>query len=354
MSTFLRIAVKLAFLVMVFGVVLFGFAYIYFFKSTLNALPYEQPKLVRVHRGMRYRQIVDELHKQGIIKYKEPLYIVGYAFRKEAENIKPGRYYIPSQMTNVGLIQFMHSREQDEVRVLIPDGLQGREVAGVINEYLDIDSLDFMKAFTDTVLLRELGIPAPNAEGYLLPDTYNIPWESTARDVLKFFVKEFRKLYNDSLQAIATRAGLTESEVITLASIVQSETPVKSERPLIAGVYLNRLRKGMKLQADPTVEYALGGEHRRLFLRDLKFDSPYNTYMYEGLPPGPINNPSRDAILAALHPEPTPYLFFVATGTGGHRFSETAEGHLDNVAVYREFMKIKRAADDSAKAAGGG
>ncbi|MBC8042174.1 MAG: endolytic transglycosylase MltG [Rhizobacter sp.] len=351
MSKFLRIALKLLFLLFVLGVVLFGFVYIYFFKSSLNSYVYAQPKLVKINRGMRFRQIVDELTAQKIIKRKEPLLVVAY-FTSEAKNIKPGRYYIPSGLTSVELVRFLHTRKQDEIRITVREGLEGREIAQVIHDEMDTDSAAFMRAFSDSLLLAEMNVTSPNFEGYLLPDTYNIPWASTERDIVKFFVSQFRKFYSDSLRAIGERAGLSEIEVLTLASIVQAETPDARERPIVAGVYLNRLKKGMKLQADPTVEYAIGEGHRRLLFSDLKFDSPYNTYLYEGLPPGPINNPDKSAILAVLNPARTQYLFFVATGTGGHRFAEDAYQHNANAEVYYQFMREKRAREDSLKQAG--
>jgi UPF0755 protein len=318
-------------------------AYLYIFKSNFNAVQYDGEKLITIHRGYGFRQIAQELKKQGVIKQIRPLLIAGELMKTESLNIKPGRYYIPSGMTNPELLRFMYSRKETVVRVTILEGTRGSQIAGVIAASLDIDSTEFMQAFTDTTLLRELQIPAPNFEGYLMPDTYDIIWSSTGRDVIKLFAKEFRKFFNNQMRTRAAELGLSENEAITLASIIEDETPVPSERPLIASVYLNRLKKGMKLQADPTVQYALGGGYRRLFYSDLKIDSPYNTYMYAGLPPGPIGNPSRSSLKSALYPEKSPYLYFVATGNGGHFFARTGEEHLRNVAKYQSIMRVKRA-----------
>ncbi len=348
----LRVLVKLAFLIVMLGVVLVAFAYIYLYKSSLNSPRYEQPKLVKIHRGMNFSQIVHELHEQGVIKRTWPLQIVS-RFMPEVKTIKPGRYYVPSGMTTSELLKFLCTRKQDEVKIRIAEVSNGSKVAQIIGENMDIDSAAFMKAFSDRALLKELGIDAPNLEGYFMADTYSFPWASTAEDVIRYFVQDFRRFFNDSLQAAARKIGLTEVEVLTLASIVESETGLASERPIIASVYLNRLKIGMPLQADPTFIYAaiLAGDydgnpnnpkHRRR-------DSPYNTYKYNGLPPGPIGNPSKAAVLAVLYPAKTDYLYFVATGNGGHRFARTSAEHAANAALYYARRKQIR---DSLKTAG--
>lgn len=344
----LRATTKLAFLFVMFIVVLLAFGYIYLFKSTLNSYTYEQPKLIKIHRGASYLDIVAELRNSEVIKSSLPLQILGYVM-PEARKIKPGRYYIPSGLTSAELLRFLYTRHQDETRIRIPEGASGKEISAALDGCVDFDTTSFMQAFSDPALLKEFGIDGKNFEGYLLPDTYNIPWASTAEDVIRTLVKEFRSFYNDSLQASARKAGLTEIEVLTLASIVEAETSLKSERPIVAGVYLNRLRKGMALQADPTVMYALGGEKRRLLYKDLKVDSPYNTYIYQGLPPGPIGSPSRESIQAVLFPQKTNYIYFVATGTGGHNFSQTLAEHNVNIQKYHVVLEQKKAEKLAAK-----
>ncbi|MFN3386792.1 MAG: endolytic transglycosylase MltG [Candidatus Thermochlorobacter sp.] len=351
MQIFWRVTSKLLFLLFMLGTVALGFAYMYLFKSSLNSERYAEPKLIKIHRGMSFMQIANELQKEGVIKHTLPLQIVA-RFMPELTNIKPGRYYIPSGMTSAELLRFMYTRKQDEVKVRIPEVSRGPQVAQIIGQSLDTDSATFMKAFSDSALLKELDVDAPNFEGYFLANTYTLPWSMTAEDVIRYFVKELRKVFNDSLRELARKRGLSEVEVLTLASIVEAETGLASERPLVAGVYLNRLEKGMLLQADPTFIYAAildndydgnpnNPKHR-------KRDSPYNTYLYRGLPPGPIGNPTKESILAVLNPAKTKYLFFVATGYGGHRFAETAEQHAVNAALYYARRKELR---DSLKAA---
>lgn len=339
--------------VVLFALVLIALTagYIYLFKSSLNTFQYDEPKPIKIHRGYSYRDVVNELHKEGVIKHKEPMLILA-RLMQETRQIKPGRYYVPSGMTCSELVLYLYSRKQDEAKIRIPEGCYGWDVAKIIGENLDTDSASFMQAFTDPKLLKELGVDAPNFEGYLLADTYNIPWASTAEDALRFLIGRFRQFYNDSLRARAERMGLTELEVLTLASIVQRETGSKEEMPIVAGVYLNRLKKGMKLQADPTFIYAaiLANDYdgNPNTPRHRERDSPYNTYKYTGLPPGPIGNPSRDAILATLYPKKTDYLFFVATGYGGHNFSRTYEEHSRYAQLY--YKRRQQVRDSLARA----
>ena len=150
-----------------------------------------------------------------------------------------------------------------------------------------------------------------------------------------FLIGRFRHFYTDKLHADAASVGLNETALLSLASIVEAETPIDREKPLVASVYLNRLKHNVRLQADPTVQYALGGTARRLFNKDLATDSPYNTYRHNGLPPGPICSPGAASILAVLNPAETEYLYFVATGKGGHNFAESLAEHNANIKKYR-------------------
>src|SRR5574338_301217 len=164
-------------------------------------------------------------------------------------------------------------------------------------------------------------------------------YENTSpEEAIRIFYKGFTDFFTDSLKLRAKKIGLTVNQVLTLASIIKGETDRIEEMPIISAVYHNRLKIGMRLQADPTIQYLLPGGWRRLTYQDLKIDSPYNTYKYSGLPPGPINNPGKNAIMAALYPEKNNYLYFVADGNGGHRFSKTYSEHLRNVTLYRKWL----------------
>ncbi|ASQ91510.1 aminodeoxychorismate lyase [Prosthecochloris sp. GSB1] len=321
----------------------------FFFVPGWNVNPegLGQKKIV-VHRGDGLRRIVRSIRKTGGARYETPLLVTAYLF-PGLRNIKPGRYTIPPGHSNYSLLAYLHGHPQDEERITIPEGLRKERVAAIVSSRLDIDSLSFMRAATDSALLSSLDLQANGIEGYLFPGTYNFAWASTPEEVITFLVGRYRTFLTDSLRALARKQGLNEHDMLTLASIVEAETPLDGEKPLIAGVYLNRLKKNMRLQADPTVQYALGGANpRRLLYKDLAIDSPYNTYRHGGLPPGPIGSPGALAILAVLKPEKTSYLYFVADGKGGHRFARTISEHASNVRQYRH---ARREAEEKARRA---
>ena len=288
---------------------------------------------IAIHRGMTFTAIVDELYRSGAIKSKWPALITGRII-PELHKIKPGRYVIAPGMSNFLLLYHLHSQKQDEVRVTLPEGLDLRHVASIMARKLDIDSTSFMAAVSDTRLLDKHGIKAKNAEGYLFPGTYDFAWASTSEEAAGFLISRFRKFYTGQLKTLTATSGLSETGLLTLASIVEAETPLDREKPIVASVYLNRLKKNMPLQADPTVQYALGGAARRLYYSDLATDSPYNTYRHKGLPPGPICNPGAQSILAVLNAANTGFLYFVATGTGGHNFASSLTEHNENIKKY--------------------
>ena len=310
---------------------LVAFAYV-FFMPGINTTT-RKTNLI-IHRGMGFKPIVDALLRNGSIKSKWPILLTGSIFPR-LNNIKPGRDSIPSGMSNFSLLYYLHTRKQDEVRVTIPEGMNLRHIARLLSRKLDLDAAAFMAAANDRQLLAKHNIAAKNAEGYIFPGTYNILWASQPEEVADFLIGQFRHFYTDRLQSTAASKGLNEKTLLTLASIVEAETPVNQEKPLVASVYLNRLKHNVRLQADPTVLYALGGSARRIFYKDLTTDSPYNTYRHKGLPPGPICNPGAAAILAVLNPADTKYLYFVATGKGGHNFAESLSEHNINVKKYR-------------------
>ncbi|HCV42774.1 MAG TPA: endolytic transglycosylase MltG [Bacteroidetes bacterium] len=213
----------------------------------------------------------------------------------------------------------------------------------MLSRVVGIDSARFVALVHDESFVHSLGINAHSLEGYLLPDTYTFQWQTDEQALITTLVTEYRRFYTDSLQARANGLDWTTNQVMTLASIVEGEAVLQEERPVISGVYHNRLRKGMKLEADPTLRYVIDGGPRRILYSDLQIESPYNTYRYRGLPPGPINNPGRASILAALFPARHNYLFFVANGKGGHWFTSTYAEHMRYVRQYRRERNIREA-----------
>jgi UPF0755 protein len=202
------------------------------------------------------------------------------------------------------------------------------QIAGVLAAKLDADSTAFADLAAGPELSSELGVEVGSLEGYLFPDTYIIPWGLEPEDVAKLMIDRLEREFNQRAVERAASLGMSRHEVLTLASIVEAETRLPEELPVVSAVYHNRLRRGMRLEADPTVAYAKGGYKGRLFYKDLEIESPYNTYKHPGLPPGPICSPGKAAINAALYPDTTTTaLYFVARGDGGHVFSRTLREH---------------------------
>ncbi|NTU67839.1 MAG: endolytic transglycosylase MltG [Chlorobiaceae bacterium] len=314
-------------------------AMLFMFMPGVNSTSLTGPgATINIHRGTGFRQIVDKLGEARIIRFRWPLLLSGTLF-PELHKIKPGRYTVPMGLSSWGLLQRLHTSPQDEVRLMIPNGVEQSRIAGIVAANLDIDSTAFMAATRDRALLSSLGINGESAEGYLFPGTYNFPWASTPGEVVSFLARRFRAFYADSLRQEASKAGLSELQVLTMASIVESETPFDAEKPVIASTYLNRLKKNMRLQADPTVQYAIPGPARRLYFKDYAIDSSYNTYLHAGLPPGPVCNPGAASIMAVLRPASTPFIYFVANGQGGHSFASTLAAHDRNVRIYRAKLR---------------
>jgi UPF0755 protein len=212
-----------------------------------------------------------------------------------------------------------------------------REVADLVEQRLGIPADSFLAAAADSTLLRRAGVTGRNLEGYLYPSTYYVPVGAGARDVVRQMLAQFEAAWQPTWEVRLESLGLTRHELVTLASIIEGEVRRDEDRPYVASVYHNRLRRGMRLQADPTVIYALG-RRRRLFERDYQRPSPYNTYLIDGLPPGPIGQPSAASIEAALYPARTDFLYLVARPDGRHIFSRTLAEHR------RAVREIRRSA----------
>ena len=208
-------------------------------------------------------------------------------------------------------------------------------------QQLGIDSAEFIELAHKDSLLKHHQIKGNSLEGYLMPDTYNFYWKQNPHEIISKLLDVQLSFWNETCFEKAQKQSLSKHQILTLASIIEAEAIVDEERPIISGVYHNRLKKGMNLAADPTVQYALG-KSKRLLYSDLKIDNPYNTYRFSGLPPGPINCPSRKSIQAAIQPSKHNYYFFVALGDGSgkHVFSETAIQHMKAVQSYRKQRQL--------------
>jgi UPF0755 protein len=290
-----------------------------------------------VEKGRTARGVIDRLHDRGLLRSALALRLACRLFYPE-ESFKAGEYRFSQPVKPKEAIFQIFGGRIHLQPITVPEGLTGREIAELVWPGDAEASAAFERAFLDAGPIADLDPRARTLEGYLYPNTYNLPRKAPAADLVAAMVAEFRQVFDEERRQRAAELGLTVRDVVTLASLIEKETALADERPLVSAVFHNRLKIGMKLDCDPTVVYALELEGRyagRLLLKDLKFASPYNTYLNAGLPPGPIANPGMSSLDAALHPAAEKFLYFVAQGDGHHRFSRTLGEHNDAVRKLR-------------------
>jgi UPF0755 protein len=314
---------------------------------------------VYIPRGASLAAVADSLAAHRVVG--SPAWFTVYArARGLAPRLRPGLYQLRRGERWRTIVAMLRSGRTFDLVLTVPEGRTVREIADLAAARLTLardtvprDIRDsFLAAARDPALRYEFAIPTDRSvleplEGWLLPETYHIAFDSRPRDVVRQMLRQSALLWDSAAERQAAALGLTRQEVMTLASIVEAEARVHSERRRIAGVYYNRIRRRMPLQADPTVIYALGRRVNRVLYRHLETRSPYNTYRVAGLPPGPINNPGAASVQAARDPERHEYLFFVARPDGRHMFSVTGRQHGDSVRVASALWSAWRARQDS-------
>ena len=285
-----------------------------------------------LHPGYSTRRIAKELKSAGLIRSADAFIFWHYFHRHRS--LKAGEYVFEQSATAFDIHNRLVRGDVYVHTVVIPEGYNLFDIAGAIEQAGLGSKEDFIKlATTNTSLIADLNPQATSLEGYLFPNTYEFTRTQTMEDMAAAMVKQFRET--------AREIGLTTDipQTVTMASIVEKETGASEERPEVSSVYFNRLNQRIPLQADPSVIYAellQGAYSGALHHQDMQFNSAYNTYTHAGLPPGPIANPGRSALEAAMHPANTDYLYFVSNGNGHHRFAHTLEEHNKNVAAYRK------------------
>lgn len=308
-------------------------------------LDIKNPVDVYIESGSTLNSTLIELKKNSLISGTTlpKILVRSYCFVTKSQLHAGSFRFDPTNKTIDVLKALVTGSQAHTVRVTFPEGIMLTDFARILQRNIALDSAEFMRLATSDSMAKAHSIPAPTLEGYLYPNTYDFYWKQPADKVLEFLLNEQNKLWNTKFEELSKKKNKTRHEILTLASIVEAETPKPEERPTVAGVYSNRLRIGMKLDADPTVQYAIGSQ-RRLLYSDLDIDNRYNTYKYSGLPPGPINNPSATAIASALSPEEHSYLYFCAKGDGSntHSFATTGTEHMVNVARYRRNRRAER------------
>lgn len=303
------------------------------------AMPVDAEQIICIQKGLSTRSIVKLMNEADLMKpawlYE---YYVKYLSHSEGKYLNAGCHHIPKGISHLELVDGLCSGKFTAQRQLtFPEGLSYKEISEIASERTNIPYSKFIALCENQQYLKSRGVDAKNAEGYLLPETYKFDFNITAEMIIDRLISASQEIWTQENINKAKAMGLTKHQILTLASIIEAETPVADEYPRVAGAYHNRLRIGMALQADPTVQYALGSK-AKLMKEDMTIDSPYNTYVYAGLPPGPINNPGKKAILATLNPEKHDYLYFVAVGDGSglHNFATDFDGHQKNINTYRK------------------
>ena len=285
-----------------------------------------RPVRATVPAGSSFAAATDSLARVGIIR--SPRLFRLYALvRGSDRQIHPGTYMLPRGSSFGTVLDALRTGKGLVATVTIPEGYSLAQILSLLESRLGLHSESLLAAVRDTAPLHRLDIPTPTLEGYLFPDTYIFPTQTTARAAIGAMVRRFEQIWQPEWTARLDTIKLSQHDVVTLASIVEKEARLAAERPVIAAVYMNRLRDRMLLQADPTVQYALGEHQSRVLYKHLEVSSPYNTYRHPGLPPGPIASPGRASLVAALYPANVPYKYFVALPDGHHEFRTDYASH---------------------------
>jgi len=304
----------------------------------------EKSVYIMISTGSTYEDVLDLLVSKNMI---EDTASFNWVAKKKnyPRHIHPGRYRITRGMNNNQLINMLRSGQQVPVNLLINNMRTFGELAAVVSEQIEADSAEIMDLMTDHDYLSQLGFTPETAPVIFIPNTYELFWNTDADRFIRRMIREYNRFWNSDRTSKAAEIGLSPVEVIILASIVEQETDMKEEEKIIAGVYINRLRKNMRLEACPTVKFAVGDMSlTRILDKHLEIDSPYNTYRHNGLPPGPITIPSISSIEAILNYEKHDYLFFAAKDdlSGYHNFAKTYAQHTKNAHSYQKALDRRK------------
>lgn len=324
----------------IISIIACGFAYLGAFANNIN--PANKSYELFIPRGSKVSIVFDSLKSKHILINQTSFIAACRLMGFNDAQIKEGHYVLKAGMSNYKLITKLRSGAQDAIRVTINNVRDIEELSGKMSRYLALDSLSLVTYLTDSTVYQKQGYTRENFLSLFIPNTYDMYWNISPEKFVQKMIRENEKFWNENDRLSKANAiPLKPADVYTLASIVEKESNFEQERPTIAGVYLNRLKINMKLQADPTVVYALGVSGlQRVLLEHLSNPSPYNTYQHEGLPPGPIYMPSINSIDAVLNAEKHDYIFFCAKegSDGRHSFASTLQQHAQNARSYQKWL----------------
>jgi len=305
-----------------------------FVLAACGQKPYGRSTRVIIPRGASFADAADSLSKANLVGWRKMFRIYARVTGGD-RNIKPGTYLLRHGTPWSDIIGALHGGHGLVNTITIPEGYTISQIAPLLAKTLKVPVDSVQVAVRDTAELARLDIPTPTLEGYLFPDTYAFPLGTTARQAVREMVYDFERRWRPEWDNKAAHMKINRNDLVTMASIVEREARLPEERPVIAAVYYNRLQKGMLLQADPTVQYALGHHVGRVLYKDLEIKSPYNTYINKGLPPGPVASPGVASLAAAANPANVPYLYFVASPDGHHEFRMTLGEHTSAIKEVR-------------------
>jgi len=306
---------------------------------------YETEQFVEIPEGVHSREIGRQLIERGVVR-DAFVFRTALWWSARSRDLKAGEYRFAQPLSAIDVIDRIARGDVYVRKITFPEGLTIREMAAIYESRGFGSAAEFARAAKEPRLIADLDPQASDLEGYLFPETYALPRGLPVGKLIPMMVDGFRAAYTDKLRRAAETQGLTTRQVVTLAALVEKETGHEGERPLVAAVYRNRMKRGMPMQADPTLIYALqkaGRYDGNIRKADMAFDSPYNTYRNAGLPPGPIASPSKASLTAAIHPADVKYLYFVSRNDGTHVFASTLAEHNMNVRKYQvEYFRRQR------------
>jgi UPF0755 protein len=296
---------------------------------------------VPVYSKTTAREIARSLKEKGILHFVLPFKVLAKLTHADRK-LKAGLYRLNPQMSLSDVLTTLSEGKSELLALKIPEGYTSYQIAKELEKMKVMSVDDFMKTAQDLPTLKGLGIPGPSAEGYLFPQTYRVPVGASAQALMELMIRQFFDTVGSDFEDRCRQRGLTPYQVVILASIVEKEAQLDSERPIIAGVMLNRLHQKIRLEANATLNYVLTDKRAWLTNDQINTQSPYNTYQHRGLPPTPICNPGLASIQAVLDPAGVPYLYYVAKGDGSNLFATTFEEHQKNVLLAKKIRRAKR------------
>jgi len=310
------------------------------FSFEFNFAPKTSPKKIFfvVDKGQGVHDIAQNLKEKGVIKNRQS-FLLGYNIYYSSKSLKAGEYMFNLPMSPKDILKMLTDGKVYLHSLTIPEGLTRKEIARHLESLHFTDEEEFLAASSKTGIISSLDKEAANLEGYLFPETYHLPKGISAEKIISTLVSQFKEVFSVGWQKRAGEIEMTPREVVILASLIEKEAYLREEKKFVSAVFHNRLRIRMKLDCDPTIIYVLkeeGSFKGRLLKKDLKLESPYNTYRNRGLPPGPICSPGRESLEAALYPAQEKYLYFVSKKDGSHHFSTNFRDHQNAVRKYRK------------------